>query len=54
VLATNATVKMTNLSDDGLRVELVIDGLQRGHVHHLVSKGVRSAEGALPLLHSDA
>ena len=55
--ATTATVRSAKVSEDGLKVTLEVDGLQRGHVHHLVSKGVRSAEGAegsVPLLHSDA
>jgi hypothetical protein len=34
-------------------VRLVIDGLQRGHVHELHSNGVRSAAG-FPLLHPQA
>jgi len=52
--ATTPTVRSAKVSEDGLRVELAIDGLQRGHVHHLISKGVRSAEGNAALLHSDA
>jgi hypothetical protein len=51
--ATTAKVTSAKVSDDGLRVSLTIDGLQRGHVHHLQSTGVRSKSG-LPLLHSDA
>jgi hypothetical protein len=47
------TVRSAKVSDDGLRVTLEVDGLQRGNIHHLQSKGVRSASG-LPLLHSDA
>ena len=52
--ATTPTVRSASVSDDGLRVELIVEGLQRGHVHHLTSKGVRSAEGSRPLLHADA
>ena len=34
-------------------VRLVIDGLQEGHIHELVSAGIKSAAG-LPLLHKEA
>jgi glucose/arabinose dehydrogenase len=46
-------VRSAEVSADGLQVRLHIDGLVKGHVHHLKSAGVRSADG-LPLLHSDA
>ncbi len=45
---TKATV-----SEDKLSVTLTIKGLVRGHVHHLMSKGVKSAAGA-KLWHTDA
>jgi hypothetical protein len=51
---TTPTITSAKLSDDGKRVQLVIDGLQRGHVHHLVSKGIVSAKDKSPLLHRDA
>ena len=38
------------VSDDGLRVRLVVEGLRLGYVHELHLDGVRSADGA-PLLH---
>ena len=38
---------------DGQSVRLYVDGLQRGHVHELHAKGVRS-EKEVPLLHSQA
>ncbi|WP_437186294.1 hypothetical protein SH668x_003442 [Planctomicrobium sp. SH668] len=41
------------VSDDGYTVRLQVDGLQRGHVHEMIAKGVRSREG-LPLLHPQA
>ena len=47
------TIRSAKVSDDGLRVTLEIDGIQRGCIHHLQSKGVRSTRG-LALLHSDA
>jgi hypothetical protein len=48
-----ATVKSATASDDGLTVDLVLDGVREGYVHELVAAGVRSSDG-LPLLHSDA
>jgi len=44
--ATEPQIKSAKLSSDALRVELQIDGLQRGHVHHLMSKGIRAAAQA--------
>ncbi len=51
--ATTPKILAAKLSSDGTRVHLTIDGLQRGHVHHLRSQGVRSTEGE-SLLHKDA
>ncbi|HEX7261877.1 MAG TPA: hypothetical protein VF258_08690 [Luteolibacter sp.] len=50
-----ATPKITaaTVSPDKKSVRLTIDGLVRGHVHHLNSKGVKSASGQ-PLWHPDA
>ncbi len=50
---TTATVRSATVSEDRLRVRLVIDGLERGHVHELDASGVRSESGA-SLLHSQA
>jgi glucose/arabinose dehydrogenase len=50
---TTPTVKSATLSEDGLRVRLVVDGLQIGHIHDLKMSGLRSAEGK-PLLHDVA
>lgn len=47
---TDATITSATVSDDGLRVQLNIKGLQEGHVHELHLPGVRSAKN-LPLLH---
>lgn len=46
-------VTAATVSKDGLSVELEIDGWVQGHVHHLMSKGVKSADGD-PLWHTDA
>ena len=51
--ATTPKIVAAKLSSDGTRVHLIIDGLQRGHVHHLQSQGVRSTK-AESLLHNDA
>ena len=50
---TEPTIQSIHVSDDGLKVELVIEGLQIGHVHELHAKGLRAKTGE-PLLHSDA
>lgn len=51
--ATTPTIKETIVSADGLSVQLLVDGLQLGHVHELKSLGVRNREGH-PLLHAGA
>ena len=50
---TTPTIKRATVAAGGKAVRLVIDGLQEGHVHELVSAGVRGADG-LPLLHPQA
>ncbi len=47
------TIKSAIVADDGRSVRLVIDGLVPGHIHELVSAGVKSKSG-LPLLHNQA
>ncbi|MFM9146727.1 MAG: hypothetical protein ACKORI_01165, partial [Verrucomicrobiota bacterium] len=42
---TEPTVKSAVVSADGLRVRLVVDGLVRGHVHHLGVTDVKSKSG---------
>ena len=46
-------IKSATASADGKSVRLVIEGLVKGHVHHLTSSGVRSASGN-QLWHQDA
>lgn len=48
---TKPTVRTATVSDDGLRVRLIVDGLQVGHVHELKLPGVRAETGNAPLLH---
>ena len=50
---TQPLIRAAQVSDDGLQVELTIEGLQLGHVHELHAKGVRAVSGE-PLLHSAA
>lgn len=50
---TTPKILGADVAADGLSVHLLIDGLQRGHVHELHAQGVRS-QGGLPLLHSEA
>jgi hypothetical protein len=47
------TIKAAKVSDDKKSVRLTIDGLVRGHVHHLKSTGVKSKAGQA-LWHADA
>ena len=46
-------VKSASVAPDGKSVRLVIEGLVRGHVHHLKAPGVKSASG-LTLWHPEA
>ena len=47
------TITAAQVSDDGRKVRLTIEGLVQGHVHHLSAKGVRSKSGE-NLWHADA
>jgi hypothetical protein len=42
---TTPTITEARVSEDGLRVDLVIDGLQKGHVHELHLPGIQTSEG---------
>nr|WP_286763392.1 hypothetical protein [Rhodopirellula sp. UBA1907] len=50
---TKPTITSATVSEDGMHVRLVIDGLQLGHVHELHSNAVRN-QGGNPLLHPQA
>lgn len=46
-------IKSATASQDGKTVRLIVEGLVKGHVHHLASSGLRSASGR-ELWHPDA
>lgn len=48
---TKPTIKAATVSDDGLRVRLVVDGLEVGHIHELKLDGIKSASKGSSLLH---
>ena len=48
---TKPTIRSATVTDDGLHVRLVVDGLQIGHLHELKLDGVRSADRSSHLLH---
>lgn len=47
-------IKGVKVSDDGLKVRLVVDNLRQYYVHELSLPGIRSKNGALPVLHATA
>lgn len=47
------SIREANVSDDGLRVDLVVDGCRELYVHELSAHGVRNREQQ-PLLHTEA
>ena len=50
---TTPTVESATVAADGKSVRLKVNGLQKGHVHHLQAAAIRSAAGH-PLLHHEA
>lgn len=50
---TTPAITDVQVAADRRSVRLIVDGLQRGHVHELSADGVRSSSG-VPLLHADA
>lgn len=48
------TVKGVKVSDDGLKVRLVIDNLRQYYIHEINVAGIRSKESNLPVLHNTA
>ncbi|MFN9384595.1 MAG: PQQ-dependent sugar dehydrogenase [Pirellulaceae bacterium] len=50
---TEPKIVAATVGEDGKSISLKIEGLQRGHVHHLKADGLRAKDGR-PLLHADA
>ncbi len=50
---TTPTIKSATVAEDNKSVRLVIEGLQEGHIHELVSAGVKNANDQ-PLVHKEA
>ncbi len=47
-------IKGVKVSEDGMRVRIVIENLRNYYLHELSLPGIRSKDGALPLLHATA
>ena len=47
-------LKGVKVSEDGLKVRLVVGNLRQYYIHHLEVPGIRSREGNLPVLHASA
>ncbi len=50
---TQPTIRSATVSEDRMKVRLVVDGLQRGHVHEFLCDKIKNAAGQ-PLLHPQA
>ncbi len=50
---TKPVIKKVTVADDGLSMEVQVEGMQRGHIHEFKLNGIRSAKG-IPLLHKEA
>ena len=47
-------IKGVKVSDDGMKVRLVIDNLRQYYLHEINVQGIRSKDGNLPVLHASA
>ncbi|WP_421876353.1 hypothetical protein [Marinoscillum sp.] len=47
-------IRGVKVSDDGLKVRLVVDNLRQYFIHEINTPGIKSAEGGLPVLHPRA
>jgi cytochrome c551/c552 len=47
-------LKGVKVSEDGMKVRLIVDGLRKAYVHHLFLNGLRSREGSYTLVHPSA
>lgn len=50
----NPVVKGVKVSEDGLKVRLVVDGLRESYVHNISLEGVREQENSYSLVHANA
>jgi cytochrome c551/c552/glucose/arabinose dehydrogenase len=48
------SVRGAQVSEDGLRVRIVVDGLREGYIHTIKPEGILSNGDAIPLLHGSA
>ncbi len=48
------TITVSSVADDGMSLKLTVEPLTKGHVHELLSAGLKTAEGGHRLLHSEA
>jgi cytochrome c551/c552 len=47
-------IKGVKVSDDGMKVRLLIDNIKQAYLHEIKVEGIRSREGNLPVLHPTA
>jgi hypothetical protein len=50
---TQPSIRSLKIAEDGMSLDMILDGLQLGHVHELQALGLRSTAGE-PLLHPQA
>jgi cytochrome c551/c552 len=47
-------IKGVKVSDDGLKVRVVVDNLRQYYIHHIMVPGIRAKDSGLPVLHASA
>ena len=47
----NLAIKGVKVSDDGMKIRLIIDNLRQHYLHELILGGIRSKDGTMSLLH---
>lgn len=47
-------VRGVKVSEDGMKVRLIVDNMRRNYIHHIELDGLRSREEKMPLLHNSA
>ena len=48
------TINGVKVSEDGMKVRIVVDNLRKGYIHHLFLDGLRAKEGFYSLVHPSA